>query len=128
VTSFLSTESDIVSKFRVRGVTQSLTDIPANRPLLTRLSFSQDKFTIMNPNSNGTTKALYIGINYALYPQMNAQGVGPLGGCHNDVMKVKQYAESQGFSPNNCKILMDDGKETALIGIHACWKRVLACL
>lgn len=30
-------------------------------------------------------------------------------GCHNDVVMMKRFVESQGFDPNNSKILMDDG-------------------
>ena len=57
----------------------------------------------MNPQSNGRTKALYIGINY-----VGQQG--ELRGCHNDVIIMKQYVESQGFNPQNAYVLMDDGQ------------------
>jgi len=56
--------------------------------------------------TGGRTKALYIGINY-----VGQQG--ELRGCHNDVIMMKRYIESQGFDPNNCMVLMDDGRNQA---------------
>ena len=66
-----------------------------------------DKFSIKPPGTT-RTRALLIGINYV------GHNVGVLSGCHNDVHMMKQFIVSQGFddSPDNMKILMDDGANT----------------
>ncbi len=63
-----------------------------------------EKFCVKPPGTL-RTKALLIGINYV------GHNVGVLSGCHNDVKMMKQFITSQGFSnsPNDMKILMDDG-------------------
>ena len=63
-----------------------------------------DRFCLKPPGSQ-RTRALLIGINYV------GHEVGVLSGCHNDVRMMKQFITSQGFSdsPNDMKILMDDG-------------------
>ncbi|CAM9296919.1 unnamed protein product [Chrysoparadoxa australica] len=67
-----------------------------------KLSMNQ-RFSVMNENSNGRTKALMIGINY-----VGQQG--ELSGCHNDVKGMVEYLKSSGYSDTNetMKLLMDD--------------------
>jgi len=57
----------------------------------------------LTPGSNRATKALFIGINY-----VGQQG--ELNGCHNDVIQMKQFLESQQFENAEFKVLMDDGE------------------
>lgn len=45
----------------------------------------------LTPGANSPKKALFIGINY-----IGQQG--ELNGCHNDVIQMKQFLESQGFA------------------------------
>ena len=63
-----------------------------------------EKFCLKPPGTQ-RTKALLIGINYVGHEN------GELRGCHNDVRIMKQFVTSLGFSdsPNDMKILMDDG-------------------
>ena len=59
----------------------------------------------IKPPGTQRTKALLIGINYVGHE-------GELRGCHNDVLIMKQFITSQGFSdsPDDMQILMDDGE------------------
>lgn len=60
-------------------------------------------FRICNDDSNGTKRAVMIGINYT-------GEEGELTGCHNDVKKMITYLKKyQGFDDKNIKVLMDDG-------------------
>jgi metacaspase-1 len=63
------------------------------------------KFAIKK-SSQGRTRALFIGINYA------GHNPGQLSGCHDSVEKMKRFVLNQGFNPANIRILMDDGKCT----------------
>lgn len=59
---------------------------------------------IVPPGSNGTKRAVLIGINYTGQQ-------GELRGCHNDVKNIKKYLiECQGFAESDMLILMDDGQ------------------
>lgn len=60
-------------------------------------------FSPMNPNPNGRTRALLIGINYV-------GSSSELRGCHNDVETMRRYLEAHGFGGGQWKILMDDGQ------------------
>ena len=70
-----------------------------------------DKFSFLNGDDSGEKKALLIGINY-----IGQQG--ELRGCHNDVKVMKTKIESQGFSPNNITVLLDDGSHTKPTGAN----------
>jgi hypothetical protein len=88
----------------MRGVLKekSFTQIPQLSS--SRALSLQSHFSVRHPNSNGRTRALYIGINY-----VGQQG--ELRGCHNDVAMMKKYVEnSHGFDPSNVMVLMDDGQ------------------
>ena len=59
---------------------------------------------IVPPGSEGTKRAVLIGINYTGQQ-------GELRGCHNDVRNIKEYLiRVQGFKESDMLILMDDGK------------------
>ncbi|KAI2493792.1 Caspase domain [Fragilaria crotonensis] len=59
---------------------------------------------IVPPGSNGTRRAILIGINYKGQQ-------GQLSGCHNDASNIGEFLERvHGFSRSNMLILMDDGK------------------
>lgn len=88
----------------MRGVLKekSFTQIPQLSS--SRALSLQSNFSVRHPQSNGRTRALYIGINY-----VGQQG--ELRGCHNDVAMMKKYVEeSHGFDPSNVMVLMDDGQ------------------
>ncbi|CAM9241592.1 unnamed protein product, partial [Discosporangium mesarthrocarpum] len=92
------------------------------RQVLSTKSFSQipqlstshaidvnSEFSLVNAESNGTSKALMIGINY-----VGQQG--ELAGCHNDVTAMQAHIAENGYpSPEgeNLKIIMDDGEHDA---------------
>ena len=57
----------------------------------------------LTPGNNRPKKALFIGINY-----IGQQG--ELNGCHNDVIQMKQFIETQGFDAAEFRVLMDDGE------------------
>eukprot|EP01001_Neometanema_parovale_P007500 NODE_3800_length_1161_cov_46.005780_g3614_i0.p1 GENE.NODE_3800_length_1161_cov_46.005780_g3614_i0~~NODE_3800_length_1161_cov_46.005780_g3614_i0.p1 ORF type:complete len:348 (-),score=98.54 NODE_3800_length_1161_cov_46.005780_g3614_i0:56-1099(-) len=59
---------------------------------------------IIQPNGNGRTKALLVGINY--FGQQ-----GELHGCVNDVLTMRQNIINFGFDENNMRILVDDPNE-----------------
>jgi len=62
-----------------------------------------EPFEIMPEGSEGSKRALLIGINY-----VGQQG--ELSGCHNDVLNIKEYLmDVHGFEEENIRILMDDG-------------------
>jgi hypothetical protein len=62
--------------------------------------------SFINPQGNGTKRAVLIGINY-----VGQQG--QLSGCHNDVGNMKSYLMNvHGFPESNITILMDDGNHT----------------
>merc|ERR550532_2192041 len=61
-----------------------------------------DPFTLTNANSNGSFRALMVGINYV---GTSAE----LAGCHNDVETMKRYLLDHGYSEDSMQILMDDG-------------------
>lgn len=70
----------------------------------------EDPFTVWNPiNKSGRTRALLIGINYF-------GSKGQLNGCINDVMMIKNYLISQGYSSNktDMRVLTDDGKNDGM--------------
>lgn len=57
-------------------------------------------------SSQGTKRALLIGINY-----IGQQG--QLSGCHNDVGNIKKYlVETEGFEESNIHILMVRGTKS----------------
>uniref|UniRef100_A0A7S1VWZ7 Peptidase C14 caspase domain-containing protein n=1 Tax=Grammatophora oceanica TaxID=210454 RepID=A0A7S1VWZ7_9STRA len=59
---------------------------------------------IVPPGSNGTKRAVLIGINYT-----GQQGA--LSGCHNDLKNIKEYLKDvQGFEESDCLVLMDDNR------------------
>lgn len=64
------------------------------------------KFGLMNPNPNGRTKALFVGINYV------GHDAGVLDGCHNDVESMMKFVESQGFDRDEFAVLRDNGEDT----------------
>eukprot|EP00672_Neobodo_designis_P013882 CAMPEP_0174856780 /NCGR_PEP_ID=MMETSP1114-20130205/36215_1 /TAXON_ID=312471 /ORGANISM="Neobodo designis, Strain CCAP 1951/1" /LENGTH=370 /DNA_ID=CAMNT_0016091585 /DNA_START=54 /DNA_END=1166 /DNA_ORIENTATION=- len=68
-----------------------------------KVDLKAEKFTVMNPNPSGRTRAVLIGINY--YGQK-----GELSGCVNDVRQMKNFLVSQGFrdTPDCMQILTDD--------------------
>ena len=63
-----------------------------------------DTFHISNPwYKYGTKRAVLIGINYVGQE-------GELSGCHNDVIRIKDYLINfQGFEERQITLLMDDG-------------------
>lgn len=73
--------------------------LSGSRPLVLGEQFS----VVGNPDGN--KRALLIGINY-----VGQQG--ELRGCHNDVLAMKDYIESQGFpsDSDSMRVLMDDGE------------------
>ena len=63
-----------------------------------------EKFAIVPSGSNGSRRALLIGINY-----VGQQG--QLSGCHNDACNIKDYLmDVHGFKDEDITVLMDDGK------------------
>jgi hypothetical protein len=60
-------------------------------------------FRICNEDSNGTKRAVMIGINYVGQK-------GELSGCHADVKRMITYLKDyQGFEDKNITVLIDDG-------------------
>ncbi|KAL3904128.1 MAG: hypothetical protein SGPRY_011406, partial [Prymnesium sp.] len=87
----------------MRGILaeKSFTQVPqlsSSRPLELK-----EKFSVTGAGG-GKKRALLIGINY-----VGQQG--ELKGCHNDVVMMKQYIETQGYTSDSdsMKVLMDDG-------------------
>jgi hypothetical protein len=68
-----------------------------------KVDLKLDRFSVMNPNPNGRTRAVLIGINY--FGQK-----GELAGCVNDVRMMKNFVVQSGFSdrPEHMQILTDD--------------------
>ena len=64
------------------------------------------KFDLTPESSEGTKRAVLIGINYTGQQ-------GELKGCHNDVLNMKEYIINvHGFEEDNITVLMDDGEHT----------------
>lgn len=87
----------------MRGILaeKNFTQVPqlsSSRPLELK-----EKFSVTGAGG-GKKRALLIGINY-----VGQQG--ELKGCHNDVVMMKQYIETQGYTSDSdsMKVLMDDG-------------------
>lgn len=68
------------------------------------VSLKNEKFSVMNPNPNGRTRALLIGINYVGHSQ------GVLNGCVNDALMMRNYLVSKGYKGDeaNMRLLADD--------------------
>lgn len=66
----------------------------------------QEDFAVVPPSqSNGTKRAILVGINYVGQK-------GELSGCHNDVGNIQDYlVKNQGFQQENITVLMDDGTQ-----------------
>jgi len=94
---------DVLSKMRVLLSEMSYEQIPqltASRPLNV-----DTKFDITPDNFNGTKRAVLIGINYVGQPD------NELGGCHNDVLNIKEYLMNvHDFKEENIQLLLDDDK------------------
>ena len=69
-----------------------------------QINLNEERFNVWNPNRNGRSKALLIGINY---PGQN----GELSGCVNDVAMMVRYLTEQGYQtdPSRMRILVDEG-------------------
>uniref|UniRef100_A0A7S2S7T5 Peptidase C14 caspase domain-containing protein n=1 Tax=Mucochytrium quahogii TaxID=96639 RepID=A0A7S2S7T5_9STRA len=67
-----------------------------------KIDVQHDTFSVNHPDGSGKRRAVLIGINYVGQR-------GELRGCHNDVISMKTYLETQGFVDGDMKVLMDDG-------------------
>lgn len=65
-----------------------------------------EPFEIVPEGSDGTRRAVLVGINYV-------GSAAELSGCHNDVFNIKEYLmDAHGFEEENITILVDDGEHT----------------
>eukprot|EP01061_Rhynchopus_euleeides_P021412 TRINITY_DN34943_c0_g2_i1.p2 TRINITY_DN34943_c0_g2~~TRINITY_DN34943_c0_g2_i1.p2 ORF type:complete len:380 (+),score=182.03 TRINITY_DN34943_c0_g2_i1:61-1140(+) len=87
--------SSMVKFLEEQGYTQ--------RPMLStsRKTDLKEKFTISGDQS-GDKHALLIGINYVSHEK------GRLSGCVNDVVSMKSYIKTQGFSEDNMVFITDE--------------------
>jgi len=81
---------------------------PAERQVPTvscsRLLDLNTSFSVINPKPSGRCRALLVGINY-----VGQEGLQMSVG-HKDVAETRRYLLSQGYSADDVKVLVDDGR------------------
>lgn len=79
----------------------------SQRPMLsTNVNFllNLHLFNVNKLLSANSFKALQIGINY------KGTDIPELGGCHNDVLRMKEFMVKKGFEEKYFTVMLDDGK------------------
>lgn len=97
------TYSDLLIKMQSMLKTKGYQQVPQLSTSRHVNDLRTKQFSVVNPQSNGRTRAVLIGINYTGQK-------GELNGCVNDVKMMKNFITQRGFNdaPSHMRILTDD--------------------